>query len=99
LYELCNSIMEIVSDAGAFLAVALNEVDREWVIGKTLGYNIVSPEVLPYEIGNALIAMKRKGRLSDREILRAFNISQRAESTRQISSCRNTFCDKNRYTV
>jgi predicted nucleic acid-binding protein len=69
--------MEIVSDAGAFLAVALSEIDREWVIEKTSGCSIVSPEVLPYEIGNALIAMKRKGRLNDREILRAFNISQR----------------------
>ena len=34
-------------------------------------------EVLPYEIGNALVAIKRKGRLNDREILRAFDISQR----------------------
>jgi len=70
-------VMEIVADASAFLAVALSEIDREWVVGKTLGYHIVSPEVLPYEIGNALIAMKRKGRLNDREVLRAFSISQR----------------------
>jgi len=69
--------MEIVSDASAFLAAALNEIDREWVIRKTSGYSIVSPEVLPYEIGNALITMRRKGRLNDREILRAFAISQR----------------------
>lgn len=69
--------MEIVSDASTFLAVALNETDREWVIERTYGYSIVSPEVLPYEIGNALIAMRRKGRLNDREILRAFSASQR----------------------
>jgi len=69
--------VEIVADASAFLAVALNEVDREWVIEKTSGYRIVSPEVLPYEIGNALIAMRRKRRLNDREILSAFDISQR----------------------
>jgi predicted nucleic acid-binding protein len=69
--------MEIVSDASAFLAVALNEIDRDWVIEKTSGFSIVSPEVLPYEIGNALIGMKRKGRLSDREVLRAFDSSQR----------------------
>jgi predicted nucleic acid-binding protein len=69
--------MEIVSDASAFLAVALNEVDRDWVIEKTSGCSIISPEVLPYEIGNALIAVRRKGRLNDREILRAFDISQR----------------------
>ena len=69
--------METVADASAFLAVVLNESDRDWVIDKTSGCSIVSPEILPYEIGNALIAVGRKGRLTDREILRAFDISQR----------------------
>ncbi|OGP56400.1 MAG: hypothetical protein A2Y65_11375 [Deltaproteobacteria bacterium RBG_13_52_11] len=68
--------MDIVSDASAFLAVALNEADREWVIEKTSGCGIISPEVLPYEIGNALIAVKRKGRLTDREVLWAFDVAQ-----------------------
>ncbi len=69
--------MEIVADASVFLAVILNESDRDWIIHKTTGKGIVSPEVVPYEIGNALIAMKRKERLHDREILRAFDISQK----------------------
>ncbi len=69
--------MEIVADASAFLAVVLNESDRDWIIQRTTGKSIVSPEVLPYEIGNALIAVKRKGRLDNREILKAFNLSQR----------------------
>lgn len=69
--------MEIVADASAFLAVVLNESDRDWIIHKTTGQGIISPEILPYEIGNALIAVKRKGRLNDREILRAFGLSQR----------------------
>jgi predicted nucleic acid-binding protein len=67
--------MEIVSDASVFLSVALDEDDRRWIIEKTAGYSIVSPEVLPYEIGNALIAMSRKGRLNEREVLRALEIS------------------------
>lgn len=69
--------MEIVADASIFLAVVLNESDRDWIIQKTTGKGVVSPEILPYEIGNALIAVKRKGRLNDREILRAFDLSQR----------------------
>jgi predicted nucleic acid-binding protein len=69
--------MEIVSDASVFLSVALMENDRGWIIEKTSGCSIISPEILPYEIGNALIAMNRKGRLSDREILRAFDIAQK----------------------
>ena len=69
--------MELVADASAFLAVVLNEEDRQWVIEKTFGCMIVSPEVLPYEISNALIAVRRKGRLNDEEILAAFEMSQK----------------------
>lgn len=69
--------MEIVADASAFLAVALDEADRGWIIDKTLGVTIVAPEVLPYEIGNAMIAIKRRGRLSEREIRGAFDITQK----------------------
>jgi predicted nucleic acid-binding protein len=68
--------MDIVADASAFIAVVLNEVDRDWIIKKTTGLNIISSEVLPYEIGNALIAVKKKERLDDLEILRAFDLSQ-----------------------
>ena len=69
--------MEIVADASVFLTVILNESDREWVIDKTSGAAIVSPEILPYEIGNALIAIMKKGRLDRKEVLRAFEISQK----------------------
>jgi len=69
--------MEIVSDASAFLAVVLNGMDRYWVIEKTSAFSVASPEVLPYEIGNALITLRRKGRLSDREALRAYDSSQK----------------------
>ena len=69
--------MEIVADASAFLAIILNESDRDWVIRETTGRSIISPEVLPYEIGNALVALKKRGRLNEREILRAFDLTQR----------------------
>jgi len=69
--------MEIVSDASAFLAVVLDEASRKWVIERTSDCAVVSPEILPYEIANALIAVRRKGRLNDREVLKAFDLSQR----------------------
>jgi len=53
--ELYILIIEIVADASAFPAVVLNESDKDWVINKTRGRKIVSPEILPYEIGNALV--------------------------------------------
>jgi predicted nucleic acid-binding protein len=68
--------MEIIADASAFLAVVLDETDRKWVIEKTSGLALISPEVLPYEIANALTAMKKRGRLTEREALKAFNMSQ-----------------------
>jgi len=73
--------MELVADASVFLAVVLNEEDRGWVVERTSGATIVSPEVLPYEIGNALIAVGRKGRFTDDEILKAFDLSQRIPVT------------------
>jgi predicted nucleic acid-binding protein len=69
--------MDIVADASAFLSVVLDETDREMVIHLTAGKSLVSPEILPYEIGNALIAMQKKGRLNNSEVLRAFDLSQR----------------------
>jgi predicted nucleic acid-binding protein len=68
--------MDIVADASTFLAVVLDEIDRKWVIEKTSGLTLISPEILPYEIANALTAMKKKRRLSDQEAIKAFNISQ-----------------------
>lgn len=69
--------MEIVADASAFLAVALNETDRRWVIEKTAGSSLVAPEILPYEIANALVAGGKRGRLNNREILQAFDVTQK----------------------
>ncbi|MBI4688086.1 MAG: type II toxin-antitoxin system VapC family toxin [Nitrospirae bacterium] len=69
--------MEIVADASVFLAVILNESDRDWIIKKTVEDKVVSPEILPYEIGNALITVRKKGRLNERECLKAYGISQK----------------------
>jgi predicted nucleic acid-binding protein len=69
--------MEITGDASIFLSVVLNETDRDWIVHKTRGADIAAPEILPYEIGNALIAMNRKGRLTRRELLQAFDLSQK----------------------
>ncbi len=68
--------MDIIADASVFMAVVLNEHDRDWVIDKTRECKVLSPEILPYEIGNALIAVNKKGRLNDKEILKAYDIFQ-----------------------
>jgi predicted nucleic acid-binding protein len=69
----------MVADASAVLAVVLNETARDSIIRRTAGCSIAAPEVLPYEVGNALVAVRKRGRLTDREVLRAFESAQRIE--------------------
>jgi predicted nucleic acid-binding protein len=53
--------MKYVADANTFLAVALDEPEKAWLVGVTQNCELVSPAALPYEIGNALSALvKRK---------------------------------------
>ena len=66
--------MDIVVDASAYLAVVLNEPEKQRIIEITKGAEIISPEILPYEIGNALVAMFKRKRLSKEQVLKSFNI-------------------------
>jgi len=69
--------MDLVADASAVLAVVLNEAARDSIICRTVGCSVAAPEVLLYEVGNALVAVRKKGRLTDQEALRAFDSAQR----------------------
>jgi len=64
--------VNIISDTNIFLAVILNEPEKENIIQVTSKANLVSPDILPYEIGNALSAMVKRKRLSKDEALAAF---------------------------
>ena len=68
--------MKIVSDTNTCLAVALNEPERPLIVGLATGHELVAPEVLPFEIGNALVAMTRKGVLQLDEVGEAWNAVQ-----------------------
>ncbi len=59
---LCRTIvlMKFVADTNTFLAVALDEPEKDWLIEATDGHNLVAPAVLPYEIGNALSSLVRR---------------------------------------
>lgn len=59
--------MRMVVDANVFLAVALNEKERGEIIELTRGWALAAPEVLPFELGNALSALMRRGLLSLKE--------------------------------
>ena len=63
--------MQIVSDTNIFLAVVLDEPEKDRIIQITSGVDVAAPEILPYEIGNALSAMLKRGQISNTEALAA----------------------------
>lgn len=66
--------MSILVDANVYLAVILDEPEKQSIINLTLNCELVSPLVLPYEIGNALSAMFKRNRLTKAQIIECFDI-------------------------
>ncbi len=72
--EICTYVhMKVVVDTSALLAVVLNEPERRSVIAATKGCDCVAPLGLPFEIGNALSALFKRGRLSASDVLAAWS--------------------------
>ena len=63
--------MNVVADTNIFLAIALDEPQKGHIIEVTSDAVLSAPEILPYEIGNALSAMAKRGRISKGEALAA----------------------------
>ena len=68
--------MKVVADTNVFIAVALDEPEKQRVVDLTSGCELLAPEVLPFEIGNALTALMRKRKLELDEIEPAWNAAQ-----------------------
>jgi predicted nucleic acid-binding protein len=68
--------MRIIADSNIFIAVALNEPEKRRIIRLTEGSDLIAPEMLPYEIGNALTAMLKKNVLKANEIVQTWEIIQ-----------------------
>jgi predicted nucleic acid-binding protein len=68
--------MKIVADTNTFLAVAMNEPERPQIIRLTVGHDLVAPEVLPFELGNALTDMMKKGVLRPSQVTVAWDSVQ-----------------------
>jgi len=63
--------MDIVADTNIFLSVALREPERDRIITLTADASALAPEILPYEIGNALSSMVKRRQLTGSEALEA----------------------------
>jgi predicted nucleic acid-binding protein len=68
--------MKIIADTNTFLAVTLNEPERDQIIKLTLGHDLIAPTILPFEIGNALSAMLKRNRLEPDELLSVWDATQ-----------------------
>jgi len=68
--------MKIVADTNTFIAVALNEPEKDMIIRLTEGYDLIAPEVLPFAIGNALTAMMKRNALEAEEVILAWDMVQ-----------------------
>jgi len=68
--------MKIIADTNIFIAVALEEPEKKKIIQLTVGHDLVAPEVLPFEIGNALTAMMKKQTIDADELTSAWDMVQ-----------------------
>lgn len=68
--------MKIAADTNIYIAVALNEPEKDKIIQLTEGHDLIAPDVLPFEIGNALTAMMKKSVLDKKEVESAWAIVQ-----------------------
>ncbi len=55
---------------------ALYEPERKKIIRLTLGSDLAAPDVLPFEIGNALYAMLKRKRIEPEELLPVWDAIQ-----------------------
>jgi predicted nucleic acid-binding protein len=66
--------VKIIADTNVFIAVALNEPEKGKIIRLTEGHDLVAPDVLLFEIGNALTAMMKRNALKKEEVASAWKI-------------------------
>ena len=55
--------MDIVIDTSAIVAVIANEPERSAIVQQTIGANVVAPESVHWEVGNAFSAMFKRNRI------------------------------------
>lgn len=68
--------MTLVADTNILLAAALDEPEKANIVRLTQGADAAAPEILPYEIGNALTAMCKRRRITPQEAVRAHGITK-----------------------
>jgi len=65
-------LVNILIDASAIMAIILNEPNREKVVNLTRNTVLLVPEVSSFEVGNALINLCRRDKITKEELLEAY---------------------------
>lgn len=63
-------------DANILLAVILNEPEKRRIINLTKDTELIVPEIMSYEIGNALSGLLKRRRLSQEQAVSVYNTYQ-----------------------
>ena len=66
--------MEMLIDASIVMATLLNEPEKPTIVTLTTGQDLAAPAVLPYEIGNALSSLARRGRLTAEQVNKGYSL-------------------------
>jgi predicted nucleic acid-binding protein len=69
--------VNIIADTNIFIAVTLNEPEKDMIVRLTDGHDLFAPDVLPFEIGNALTGMMKRNVLNPEEVISAWKMVQR----------------------
>ena len=69
--------MEILLDASAIMAVIVDEPEREEIIGLTKNAAIVSPNMVSFEVANALSKMMKRKIIDKENMMDAFKYFKR----------------------
>jgi len=65
--------MDILIDASAIMAVILNESNKAKVLKMTKNSTLLSPEVISFEIGNALVNLYKKRKITESKLFDAYD--------------------------
>lgn len=68
--------MKIIVDTNILLATAMDEPEKPNITRVTLGMELLAPEVLPFEIGNAISALLKKRIITSDEALSVWKAAQ-----------------------
>ena len=64
--------MNILLDASAIMAIILNEPNKGKAIELTEDATLFCPEIMSFEIGNALVNLYKRGKITEKNLIEAY---------------------------